>query len=329
MPIVVALADDLTGALEVGARFAGARVAVESAPERWPRAPVLVVDAESRHLDAEAAACAVGAAARAARALAPLLVYKKTDSTLRGNLAAELRAVAEAFPARPLVYAPAYPAMGRTVRGGRLYVDGAPLEQTTFARDPLNPVHTGDIAALLGGLPVRVLDGETDADVEAAARAIASASPLPVAAGPAALAGALAGALDLAPRPPARWPALPRALVVNGSLHPASAAQVARLGEEWRVFAPAALAGEGLTRAAALADAVREELARRPVDALVVCGGDTARAIHRALGGGDFEPLGEVSPGVPLSRCAGRLWLTKAGGVGAPGILCDIQKRLR
>jgi len=43
-------------------------------------------------------------------------LYLKTDSTLRGNIGSEISAVLAAFPGSPLVYAPAYPRMGRTVR---------------------------------------------------------------------------------------------------------------------------------------------------------------------------------------------------------------------
>jgi D-threonate/D-erythronate kinase len=201
---------------------------------------------------------------------------------------------------------------------------------------------------VLGGLPVEVVDGETTEDVTAAARAIAADQPLPLAAGPAALAGALAECLCL-PRSasPEPGPRLGACLLVNGSLHPASAAQVDyALAHGWLSVQPAgapgvlakgrgcvldtgsAVAGEGLVRAAAVGEAVRDILDGSPGATLMVCGGDTAFAIHRALGAPDFAPLREVLPGVPLARCAGRTWITKAGGFGLPPIVCDIQRLL-
>ena len=203
------------------------------------------------------------------------------------------------------------------------------------------------IAAVLGGLAVTILDGETGADVDAAARAIAAATPAPLAAGPAALAGALAAHLDLPRAGPPPWPPLGRCLLVNGSLHPVSIAQAAYArAHGWRATLPgcapgalakggcyvlnpdAGLAGAGLERAAAAGELVRGILDRAPLDALIVFGGDTAFAIHRALGAPDFQPVGEIVPGVPVSRCAGRVWITKAGGFGLPSILCDIQRLL-
>jgi uncharacterized protein YgbK (DUF1537 family) len=178
---------------------------------------------------------------------------------------------------------------------------------------------------------VEVLDGDTDIDVREAARRIAAARPMPIAAGPAALAAALADELDLPRGTKPRWPQVRSALVVNGSLHPASAAQAAYATScpGWRPLQHGGIEGQGLERAARVAELAREELARFPADALVVFGGDTAFALQRALGAAAFEPLGEVVPGVPVSRSVGHVWVTKAGGFGSPLVLCEIQMRLR
>lgn len=105
--MVLALADDLTGALEVGAKFAGAGIA-SLVTTRLAVVPgdVLVIDTETRHLPAAEAWRRVFHIASSARAS---LVYKKTDSTLRGNIGAELEAVTVANPGALLHYAPAYP----------------------------------------------------------------------------------------------------------------------------------------------------------------------------------------------------------------------------
>ena len=119
-PCVLALADDLTGALETGARFAAAGVPAVVSVELSTAsdAPVLVIDTETRHLAPADAAARIHELACQARARGVRFIYKKTDSTLRGNIGAELGALCRADPDSPLVYAPAYPAMGRTVRPG-------------------------------------------------------------------------------------------------------------------------------------------------------------------------------------------------------------------
>jgi uncharacterized protein YgbK (DUF1537 family) len=144
--------------------------------------------------------------------------------------------------------------------------------------------------------------------------------PPPLAAGPASLAGALARCLEWdSERPP--LPRLPRCLVVNGSLHPASAAQIEFARESGAIDGDWVCFERNPER-------VRAMLAEAPYDGLIVFGGDTAFDIHRALGARDFHTYGEVVPGVPLSRCGDLIWVTKAGGFGAPELLCELRKRL-
>src|SRR5689334_10110997 len=95
------IADDLTGALDTAAPFAahGWRTCVvpwsgaSGRSTRWPRVvganDVVVVDTASRHVAPREAARRVSAAAAAGRGRH---LYKKIDSTLRGNVAAELGA---------------------------------------------------------------------------------------------------------------------------------------------------------------------------------------------------------------------------------------------
>jgi len=311
--LIFGLADDLTGALETGAKF---RDAVVTTNGFHPDEAVVVIDTETRHLTPERAAAVVRQTARQAK-----LIYKKADSTLRGNIAAELKALINAFPDRPLIYAPAYPDLGRTVKNGCLLIDGVPAHQTAFARDPLNPVCESDIRNLLAGLDVRVLDGETNADIENAAREIITSEPYAIAAGPGALAGALARLMGFETLRPPTHGLLRRCLVVNGSLHPASAAQIefaksrGFFDDDWKLCSRAPEAVLGAFR-------------KSRFDGLVVFGGDTAFEIHRALRFPEFRTMGEVLTGVPLSRCGGLFWITKAGGFGAPDLLCDIRRRV-
>ena len=311
--MIFGLADDLTGALETGAKFRDA--IVTTGGFSLDRA-VVAVDTETRHMTPERAADVIRQTAREAK-----LIYKKTDSALRGNIAAELRALMGVFPNRRVIYAPAYPDLGRTVKNGCLFIDGVPAHQTAFARDPMNPVSDSDIRKLLDGVAVRVVDGETDTDVENAAREILASEPHAIAAGPGALAGALARMMGLAAVDSPACPPIRRCLVVNGSLHPASAAQIdfARdcglFDGDWR------LCGHG-------PESVVRALSESRFDGIVVFGGDTAFKIHEELQFPEFRTMGEVVTGVPLSRCGGLYWITKAGGFGPPELLCDIRRRV-
>jgi uncharacterized protein YgbK (DUF1537 family) len=326
---IFAIADDLTGALEVGACFPDSIVSTNRFVPAPPGGGALVIDTETRHLPAEEAAAVVYETVLSALRFHPALIYKKTDSTLRGNIAAEFGALLRAVPGKVLLYAPAHPQMGRTVKDGHLLVHGVRVHETAFARDPLNPVLNSNIRALMGELPVTILDGESIADLEFAAQGILQQDNFSIAAGPAALAACLRSRCATVP-----LPRVSRCLIVNGSMHPTSAQQVdfARghdcFDDEWICF-EGIHHGEGLEHSARIGVQVRQALSQSQFDALIVFGGDTALGIHRALGSHDFRPYGEAAPGVPASRCGDLVWITKAGGFGPPDLLCDIRRRLK
>jgi len=164
---VLVVADDLTGANATGARYAraGMRVATVT-PEQVSVAAddydVVVANLDSRHLPAEQAADLV---ADVVEAVWPVeLVVKRTDSTLRGNVGAELeaavRAVRERLPGRRVraLMVPALPASGRVTVEGVQLLDGVPLERSEVAEDPFWPMDTGLVAGILArqtGLAVR------------------------------------------------------------------------------------------------------------------------------------------------------------------------------
>jgi len=157
---IVIIADDLTGALDSAAPFAKrglvTRVAAlpatgrVSGAESLHDARVIAVNTESRHLEPAAAAEAVRRAVLDYAAGAAIL-FKKVDSTLRGNVASETVAALEASARRNVIFAPAFPAQGRVTRAGVVYVHGVPLAQTEFVKDALSPAPRVPIAARSGG----------------------------------------------------------------------------------------------------------------------------------------------------------------------------------
>ncbi|KMO39824.1 hypothetical protein VQ03_15190 [Methylobacterium tarhaniae] len=148
------LADDLTGAADCAIAFARRG---RSACVQWggagsgAREDVVSHDADSRQLGADAAA------ARHAALLDRLhhphrWVFKKIDSTLRGQPAAELAATLDGLRRRTGaafgILAPAFPATGRTTRDGRIMVEGRPLEETELWRRD-HTYATGSLPAML------------------------------------------------------------------------------------------------------------------------------------------------------------------------------------
>ena len=150
------VADDFTGALDTGVQFTarGARTCVVTDPAYdFSRAKaetqVLVLDAETRHLTPEAAYSVVRRAVEGALRAGFTHIYKKTDSALRGNVGAELTAVLDGAGAESISFLPALPKMDRITRRGIHYIDGVPVAESVFGRDPFEPVGASSVAEII------------------------------------------------------------------------------------------------------------------------------------------------------------------------------------
>jgi uncharacterized protein YgbK (DUF1537 family) len=164
---LLVIADDLAGAAEMGgiALRHGLSAEVWRSPYGVWRAlgsDAIVVDTDTRSCTAAEAAQRVGQALEgwAAAGGALPLVFKKVDSVLRGQVAAELGALLERCRRRRALLVPANPGLGRTIVEGRYLVGGIPLDETDFARDPEYPARTAMVRDLLGPAgpwPVRVV----------------------------------------------------------------------------------------------------------------------------------------------------------------------------
>ncbi len=160
---LLVISDDFTGALDTGVQFAGKGIrtkvfsrlpADESIWERL-EAQVMVVDAQTRHLDAEEAYRRVYDLVKRARIAGVPYIYKKTDSGLRGNIGKELEAALAASGEKYLTFIPALPAMNRITVHGIHYVDGVPIHKTAFGRDPFEPVRSAEVKELFQTVAVK------------------------------------------------------------------------------------------------------------------------------------------------------------------------------
>lgn len=138
------LADDLSGAADCGVACVGAGLDTVVALKHTahdPCADVLSLDADTRRMPANEAAREVDRLMRACAANTDRLIFKKIDSTLRGNIADELAAALRAVRAMRTessrgvaVMAPAFPAIGRTTRNGTQFAHGQPLHELDIWR---------------------------------------------------------------------------------------------------------------------------------------------------------------------------------------------------
>jgi D-threonate/D-erythronate kinase len=145
------IADDLSSATDCGAQVvrSGLSVVVPlggySLPIQATAAQVISIDTDSRSLSANQAYAKVKAASQQLVSQGWIHFYKSVDSTLRGNLGAEIEAVLDIVKPACAVIAPAFPKYGRTTVDGVQYLHGRPLHETEFGSDPTAPVRDADI----------------------------------------------------------------------------------------------------------------------------------------------------------------------------------------
>ena len=103
-----------------------------------------VINTQSRGVAPDEASARVRATCRELSAAGRTVWFKKIDSTMRGNVGAELAALHEALAPCVIVCTPALPEQGRTVRAGVLLVAGEPAMTTPY-RDEI-PAASGAAA---------------------------------------------------------------------------------------------------------------------------------------------------------------------------------------
>ncbi len=284
-PLIVA--DDFSGACDAAARAARngySAAALLTPPFDAPGADLLALSTETRHAQPEQARRRIRALDLAGR-----ILYKKMDSTLRGPWIDEVDELLLTTGYSQAIVCPAFPAQGRTVRDGWLWVHGRRERQIRC--------------------PFTVRDAETEEDLARVASEICS-SILPV--------GSAGLALHVFPRPPvvASPPSLAAALghwlVLVASEHPASQAQLRFLRE-------AALPGV----------VVNPDSYPATVAGVFATGGETAARFLREVGAQGIAGLRELEPGIPGGRILGgryngTVMVTKAGGFGGADAIVQV-----
>lgn len=347
MTTVRLLADDLTGALDTMAEFAGAAGPLYafwhgSAPDTLP--PNAAVDTGTREVSTSVACGRV--ADWSPMLMAADVAFKKVDSLMRGPTLAELAALAARPEWDSCVLAPAFPAQGRITRGGQQF------KRAGDAWEPAGPDLVGALQARRGhpgeapGPGITVFDAETDAELDAIVAAARHRRVLWC--GTAGLARALAGAGA------ACSPLLPGPILgLFGSDQPATFAQLRACAPHWlhwtertphdlaerladglalvSIDLPPGLArDDAATRIGRALHGIATELPRPGT--LLVAGGETLRGLCFALGASSLELQGRILPGLPRAILRGGIWdgvtiVSKSGAFGPPSLLRDLLAR--
>lgn len=97
------------------------------------------------------------------------------DSTAEGNIGPVAEALADRLGAEHVVFCPAFPANGRTVFQGNLFVNDVPLSESSMAHHPLTPMTDADIRRVLRAQTTRGVGHVAYKTVRAGADAVAAA----------------------------------------------------------------------------------------------------------------------------------------------------------
>jgi D-threonate/D-erythronate kinase len=154
--MIVVIADDLTGAAELGGIGLRYNLNVEVALEVNPSstADLLVISTDTRSKSEADAVAEMAKVSKDVLSLRPEIVFKKVDSVLRGHIVPELTVQMEVLKRDTALLVPANPALGRTIEDGIYHVHGKPLAETAFKDDPEFPLRSSVITQIL---PTRVI----------------------------------------------------------------------------------------------------------------------------------------------------------------------------
>jgi len=199
---IAVIADDLTGALDTGVQFTqwGYTAQLTDAPEH-STAEVIIVNTDTRNKTPETAYHTTYNVAE--KLDQHDIIYKKTDSTLRGNSGPELQAILDATGETNAILTPTHPPTQRRVKGGHLYVADKPITETDYVSeyrkktsyipeilDIKTMVHTLKTPENIPPKGITIIDSETEKDL-----LLMAARRTRVMAGSAGLANALCQAL--------------------------------------------------------------------------------------------------------------------------------------
>ncbi len=338
MKPVLVIADDLTGAAEIGgiATSHGLTAIIHRGEFLKTAADVLILDTDSRLLPPPAAAQHIQSILNSVDPNAFSLIYKKTDSMLRGPVAAELLAAIESLHFPRALFVPQNPSRNRIIENGQYLIDRIPLHHSPVAVDLENPPPTSEVCRLLD--PAQKLDvqcipaGQSARPRGITIGAAANASEIrhwstqrdsqTLFAGGADFFTALLESLGLQPNPAEPFTPPTSAIVIFGSASNPSRDFVTKLAASGAVIcdlpfdAPKALLQLHTTGFAfiaarspvsspradqirtAIANLIPPLLSAHPVQTLIIEGGATASAIIERLQWTTLEVKSTVAPGV-------------------------------
>lgn len=311
------LSDDLTGAGDVGLAFlkSGWPVEIEAFSDslKAPSRGAFVINTEARASRNPRGSMEEGAL-RLLKAGCDFF-YLKLDSCLRGDIAAMLDGFIHGLGLKRLIFAPAFPEMGRTTENGVQLLNGIPVHKSPMRDDPENPIRESHIPIILKGCEhfgrIVVENAKQKSDMTRIARMILKYQ-MKAAAGSAGLAYGLAHVLESRKQKAENGKRNCRkTLVVFGSKNPVSISQLNFLEKSGRNGFRILKAYQNHRFNLSLRHS-------RDFERLVLVGGRTAFESCKALGISRMRIFKEPAAGCALCEVTGKPYeiVLKPGGFG-------------
>jgi uncharacterized protein YgbK (DUF1537 family) len=154
------IADDFTGANDIGIQLKkyGLKVITKTYNTKISvKSDVEIISTESRNIDKKQAYERVKNSFLEIKASDKF--FKKIDSTLRGNIKEELKAIQENIDKKEkILVIIGFPNTNRKIINGKHYIGETPLHLTEFKNDPYHPIKTNDLLEYFQGEIVKIND---------------------------------------------------------------------------------------------------------------------------------------------------------------------------
>ncbi|MBS3679124.1 four-carbon acid sugar kinase family protein [Ornithinibacillus massiliensis] len=149
------VADDLTGANATGVKlskqgFTAATVVFNDEIPEMDELDAVCIDTDSRYASDRIVINRVKNATEKFRTWGAQVICKRIDSTVRGKIGLEIDTILdEVGDDSVAVVVPSFPDSGRVCSGGYLLVNGAPVQETDVAKDPVMPIKQSYVPAII------------------------------------------------------------------------------------------------------------------------------------------------------------------------------------
>lgn len=155
MPEILVMADDITGANDIGIMYAKAGLCTlvysqsDEKEVEYKSSDVLILDTDSRFDSSETAYQKVYKALQRVKHDEICQYMNKQCSVFRGNIGAEFDAMLDALGEDFAAVVPGFPQNGRTTRHSRHYVYQTLLQESQFKNDPVHPMKESNLVTIL------------------------------------------------------------------------------------------------------------------------------------------------------------------------------------